>query len=629
MDPIEAAIAAIESRELEDKTPYNKAAAIYGVSRSTLSRRHQGSQLTKEAKDINQRALNLQQEQELVIYIEGLTRQGLPPTREMIINFASQVAHRQLSETWVTHFINRHSIHLISRWSTGIDSVRHQADSGYKYKLYFDLLFTKIQEYEIEPGNTYNMDEKGFMIGVLGRSKRVFSKQTWIQKGVRAPLQDGNREWITVLASVCADGSTLPPTLIYQAKNGAIRDTWVESITSGEHAVHVVSSPSGWTNNDIGLSWIQQVFDRYTKEKCRRSYRLLILDCHGSHVTMDFIEYCHQNRILLAIFPPHSTHTLQPLDVVMFKPLSSAYSSELAHHQQQALGHLPIKKGDFFPLFWSAWITSFKKETILKSFEATGIWPMNADVILQRFSNTSTESIRGQTDASRLSPSDWYHMERLMRSAVNDRASNQAKQLSTSLHHLQVQIELLRHENKGFKASLITKKKRRKHGNALSLGHSGEYHGGAVLYSPRAVQRARDQLAVQQQEEEEKHLQKLQRKKQREEAKLLKQLQVKEKREERERAKVVKEKERAEKTERLAHARREKQQQKDAANATKSLQLSQRGKRPASKKPALKRARGRRAVGAASGAAPTPAPSDPSPTVNSRGRSINLPKKFR
>jgi hypothetical protein len=35
----------------------------------------------------------------------------------------------------------------------------------------------------------------------------------------------------------------------------------------------------------------------------------------------------------------------------MFKPLSSAYSAELDYHQQQALRRLPIKKGDFFPLF--------------------------------------------------------------------------------------------------------------------------------------------------------------------------------------------------------------------------------------------------------------------------------------
>jgi hypothetical protein len=225
MDPIEAAIAAIESRELGDETSYSKVAAIYGVSRSTLSRRHHGSQHPKEVKDFNQQALSPQQECELVIYIEKLTEQGLPPTREMIINFASQVAHRQVSETWVTRFINRHSIHLISRWSTGINSVRHQADSGYKYKLYFDLLHHKIEEYKILQSNTYDMDEKGFMISVLGRSKRVFSKNSWVKKSVRAPTQDGNREWITVLACIYADRSALPPSLIYQAKSGAIRDT--------------------------------------------------------------------------------------------------------------------------------------------------------------------------------------------------------------------------------------------------------------------------------------------------------------------------------------------------------------------------------------------------------------------
>jgi hypothetical protein len=47
---------------------------------------------------------------------------------------------------------------------------------------------------------------------------------------------------------------------------------------------------------------------------------------------MDFINYCDQNKILLAVLPPHLTYTLQPLDVVMFKPLLTAYSKELTTH---------------------------------------------------------------------------------------------------------------------------------------------------------------------------------------------------------------------------------------------------------------------------------------------------------
>ena len=45
---------------------------------------------------------------------------------------------------------------------------------------------------------------------------------------------------------------------------------------------------------------------------------------------MDFIKYCDDNRILLVIYPPHLTHTLQPLNVCMFKPLLLAYSAALA-----------------------------------------------------------------------------------------------------------------------------------------------------------------------------------------------------------------------------------------------------------------------------------------------------------
>ena len=127
----------------------------------------------------------------------------------------------------------------------------------------------------------------------------------------------------------------------------------------------------------------------------------------------------------------------------MFKPLSSAYSSELARHQQQSLGLLPITKGDFFPLFWTAWMTLFTEKTILKSFEATGIWPMNAEVILKRFIHTLPGSDGDQRSNSRLSLSDWRHMERLVRAAVKDTHQEEAQKLSLSLHHLAVQNELL------------------------------------------------------------------------------------------------------------------------------------------------------------------------------------------
>ena len=121
---------------------------------------------------------------------------------------------------------------------------------------------------------------------------------------------------MSCLATICADGSALPPGLIFAAL-GSLRDTWVESIQAGIHEVFIATSPTGWSNNEIGLAWLEQVFQRYTKEKAKRDYRLLIVDGHGSHITMDFINYCDSNRIILAILPPHSTPTLQPFDVMI------------------------------------------------------------------------------------------------------------------------------------------------------------------------------------------------------------------------------------------------------------------------------------------------------------------------
>jgi hypothetical protein len=59
------------------------------------------------------------------------------------------------------------------------------------------------------------MDEKGCMLGILTRSKRVFSRRLYEEGKIKAHIQDSKREWITLLACICADGSALAPALIY------------------------------------------------------------------------------------------------------------------------------------------------------------------------------------------------------------------------------------------------------------------------------------------------------------------------------------------------------------------------------------------------------------------------------
>jgi len=68
----------------------------------------------------------------------------------------------------------------------------------------------------------YNMDEKGFLIGVVSKSQRIFSRRRYEQGYIEQRLQDGNREWITTIGCICR--TSLSPGLIYQAVSGNIQD---------------------------------------------------------------------------------------------------------------------------------------------------------------------------------------------------------------------------------------------------------------------------------------------------------------------------------------------------------------------------------------------------------------------
>jgi hypothetical protein len=86
-----------------------------------------------------------------------------------------------------------------------MDHNRHIADSEERYRKDFELLHSRICYYNVEAKNIHNMDEKGFLVDIIGCSKHVFSKAVWERKEKTQALQDGSTEWVTVLAAVCAD----------------------------------------------------------------------------------------------------------------------------------------------------------------------------------------------------------------------------------------------------------------------------------------------------------------------------------------------------------------------------------------------------------------------------------------
>jgi hypothetical protein len=110
-------------------------------------------------------------------------------------------------------------------------------------------------------------------------------------------------------------------------------------------------------------------FDEHTKDRKLGIYHLLVLDGHESHRSDAFEQYCKDQKIITLFMPAHSSHILQPLDLVCFAPLKKAYGSQIEKLVRDRISH--ITKEDFIPAFCDAFKKSMTENNILAGFQGT------------------------------------------------------------------------------------------------------------------------------------------------------------------------------------------------------------------------------------------------------------------
>jgi hypothetical protein len=125
----------------------------------------------------------------------------------------------------------------------------------------------------------------------------------------------------------------------------------------------IAVSENGWTTNKLGLQWLKH-FDEHTKRHTVGTHRLLILDGHESHNSLEFQQYCKENKIITLCMPPHSSPLLQPLDVGCFAPLKVGYryGRRAENLMRSRINH--ITKLEFLPCFKGAFDATITKANI-------------------------------------------------------------------------------------------------------------------------------------------------------------------------------------------------------------------------------------------------------------------------
>ncbi|CZT24135.1 related to transposase [Ramularia collo-cygni] len=215
------------------------------------------------------------------------------------------------------------------------------------------------------------MDETGVLLSVLN-SLKVLVGSNDLRKHRGAGVQ---RTLITAIECISADGKCLDPLIIWPAV--AHRSTWTVHPTPGWH---FACSKTGYTNSEISLYWIKNVFDPQTRECANGSPRVLISDGFGTHESLEILTYCFEHNIILGRLPSHTSHKLQPCDIGVFGPLKTAYREQVELLYRQ--GSNAISKQHFTLLYSRARQVAVTLRNVRSGWAKAGLFPFNPDRVL-------------------------------------------------------------------------------------------------------------------------------------------------------------------------------------------------------------------------------------------------------
>jgi hypothetical protein len=368
---------ALQALQNDQNLSLRRASGIYKVPFETLRRRQNGIQSRRDSGP-NSRRLSDLEEQTIVQFILDLDSRGFPSRIRFVEEMAnSLLADRDASpvgKRWAHNFIKRQP-ELKTRIFRRYDYQRAKCEDPTIIRGWFRLVQNTIAKYSIQPGDTWNFDETGFMMGLIQSGMVVTGSE---RQGRPKSVQPGNREWITAIPAINAEGQSIPPFIIGSGQYH-LANWYRESNLPGDWVI--ATSQNGWTNNELGLEWLKH-FDRSTAKRSVSLYRLLILDGHESHHSVDFERYCQDHKIITLCMPPHASHLLQPLDVGCFSVLKNAYGREIEHLIRCSITH--ISKTEFFPAFYAAFQATFTESNIQGAFRGAGIYPLDPETVVSK-----------------------------------------------------------------------------------------------------------------------------------------------------------------------------------------------------------------------------------------------------
>ena len=217
----------------------------------------------------------------------------------------------------------------------------------------------------------WNCDETAFATDTA--SKKVLSRRG--ERNIHETGGGSGREYVTVLGCGAADGTRLPPYVVYKGKN-----LWSSWTMGGPAGTLYTASESGWMERPNFLDWFKKLFLSAVSGLLESGPVLLFIDGHLSHISLQLIRLARERGVMLLCLPSHTTHALQPLDVGVYGPLKGCWGKILKRYKLETCAEA-VSKTEFPGLLKQLWEESFTQAHLKAGFRKAGLCPVSKESI--------------------------------------------------------------------------------------------------------------------------------------------------------------------------------------------------------------------------------------------------------
>lgn len=295
----------------------------------------------------------------------------------------------EAGEDWFSAFMKRQP-NLSLRTPEATSLARMTAFNRHTVGTFFDKLECVLKRHSFRPNQIFNLDETG--VTTVPRTEKIIGEKGRKQVGQVTSRERG--ELVTQVGIICANGNALPPVWIFPRVRFDENRMMSGATVGALGLVH----KSGWMTTENFIKVLE--FFKHNVRCTKESPVLLIMDNHESHLSLQGLDFCNENGIIVLTLPPHTSNRLQPLDRSVFGPFKKFFSSNV-NSWMNSNPNVTLNIYALPKLCSSAWDRGATPENIKSGFRATGIVPFDRDVFSdQDFLSSAVSDRRLPTGAN-------------------------------------------------------------------------------------------------------------------------------------------------------------------------------------------------------------------------------------